>query len=346
MAKQTGIIKLTGKLGGNSYYYTKDNGYLVRKITSVDAERIRTDPAFARVRENNTDFGRCAWGVKLLRAAFIPLFAGAADTRMTSRLTQVVMAAMQSDTTNLPGMRRPESGDISLLRGFEFNKETSLKRVLKASYATDINREEGTCTVTITPAKKKLVMSQKGTTHFRFVIGVARIDFKTGAHAVEHIRSAEISVRKEAEAPLVFTSCILPASDESLFITLGIEYLQRVKGEFCVFQGKKYTALTLIYAEHRDIEKTTQEDNYTIFWRRKIKHSRRLRPSIHLNRIITQTCYPFSVRKSFVLRSVLSNSLEWKNLKRGPKPKNENRLYGDLLFHIRVHPILLCYYKV
>ena len=143
MAKQTGIIKLVGKLGKNSYYYTKDNGYLVRQITSVDAERIRTDPAFARVRENNTDFGRCAWGVKLLRTAFIPLFARAADTHMTSRLTQALTRIMKSDTASAPGMKSPESGDMGLLQGFEFNKETSLKRALKASYTTDVDHERG-----------------------------------------------------------------------------------------------------------------------------------------------------------------------------------------------------------
>lgn len=288
MAKQTGIIKLTGKLGDTVYYYDKDDGYLARKVTSVDAERIRNDPAFARVRENNTEFGRCAFGVKLLRAAFIPLFAGAADTHMTSRLTQAVLATMKSDKTSTPGMRRPDLGDIGLLRGFEFNKEVSLERVLRASYATDINREEGTCTVTITPSKKKLVMSHKGATHFRFVIGVARIDLKTGAHAVEHIRSAEISLRKEAEAPLVFTSGILPMDGESHFITLGVEYLQRVKDEYCMLHGKKYTALTLIYAEKaprrlRKAEKATTETRVatTRATRHDVpKYRKTLRPSL------------------------------------------------------------------
>ncbi|MBT1689413.1 hypothetical protein [Dawidia soli] len=286
MAKQTGIIKLVGKLGDNSYYYTKDNGYLVRKITSVDAERIRKDPAFARVRENNTEFGRCAFAVKLLRAAFIPLFAGAADTHMTSRLTQAMLTTMKSDTTSAPGMRRPDLGDLGLLRGFEFNKAASLEQVLKASYTTGINRQEGTCTVTITPSKKKLVMSHKGATHFRFVIGVARIDLKTGAHATEHIRSAEISLRKEVKAPLVFTGRIVPAREESLFITLGVEYLQRVNGEFCVLNGQKYTALMLIHAEkaHRNVERgTVQENNNIIFVWRAIMCSSPLRSAVYIN---------------------------------------------------------------
>lgn len=311
MAKQTGIIKLIGKLGGNSYYYTKDNGYLVRKITSVDAERIRTDPGFERVRENNTDFGRCAWGVKLLRAAFIPLFAGAADTRMTSRLTQAVMAAMQSDTTNMPGMRRPESGDMGLLRGFEFNKKTSLKRVLKASYATDIDHEKGICTVTITPSNKKLVLQHADAVRFRFVVGVARIDFKTGAHSVEHIRSEAMSSRMVARVPLTFTSRIMPVGDEFLFITLGVEYFRCGDGEYYVVEGKKYTVLTLIHAEraHRGMAAKTTKDKSHIFLRREIKRSLHLRPAVRINRTAIKRCYPFSTRNLYAPESALSEPI-------------------------------------
>ncbi|MBT1707064.1 hypothetical protein KK062_02460 [Fulvivirgaceae bacterium PWU5] len=312
MAKQTGTIKLIGKLGGNSYYYTKDNGYLVRKITSVDAERIRTDPAFERVRENNTDFGRCAWGVKLLRAAFIPLFAGAADTRMTSRLTQAVMAAMQFDTTNMPGMRRLESGDMGLLRGFEFNKETSLKRVLKASYATDVNHEKGICTVTITPSDKKLVLQHADASRFRFVVGIARIDFKTGAHSVEYIRSTEISTRKMETMPMVFTSRIMPVKNEFLLITLGIEYLRQVDGEYCVVEGKKYTVLTLIRVEKacRKKEKKTAHGKNRISWQRRITRALRLRPAVHINRFATKRCCLFSRRNRYVPELELPNPLK------------------------------------
>jgi hypothetical protein len=286
MAKQTGIILLVGKMGGKSYYYTKDNGYLVRNITSVDAERIRTDPAFARVRENNTDFGRCSWGVKLLRSAFIQLFARAADTHMTSRLTQVLTRSMKADTANAPGMRSPESGDMGLLRGFEFNKETSLKRALKASYSTDVDHERGICTVTITPSNGKLVLQHADAPRFRFVVGVARIDFWTGAHSVEHIRSTEISTRKVATAPMVFTSRIMPVNDEFVFITLGVEYLREVDGDYCVVEDKKYTVLTLVHVEkapRQPVEKSTEESNKTcvvVMHRYLRKYSRSLRPRV------------------------------------------------------------------
>ena len=59
MAKQKGIIKLTGKIGDLSFYKSKD-GYLAREKGGVDGERIKNDPAFARTRENGSEFGLAA----------------------------------------------------------------------------------------------------------------------------------------------------------------------------------------------------------------------------------------------------------------------------------------------
>jgi hypothetical protein len=230
---------------------------------------------------------------------------------MTSRLTQAVMAAMQSDTTNMPGMRRPESSDMRLLRGFEFNKETSLKRVLKASYTTDVDQERGICTVTITPSDKKLVLQHADATRFRFVVGVARIDFKTGAHSAEHIQSEAMSSRMVATTPLTFTSRIMPVGDEFLFVTLGVEYLRRVDDEYCVVEGKKYTVLTLIHAEkaQRGMAAKTTKDKSHVSLRRAINRSIYLRPAVRINRMVIKRCYPFSMCNPYAPEPTLSKPI-------------------------------------
>ena len=50
MAKQSGIIKLKGTVGGISFYKSKD-GYLAREKGGVDGDRIKKDPAFKRTIE-------------------------------------------------------------------------------------------------------------------------------------------------------------------------------------------------------------------------------------------------------------------------------------------------------
>jgi hypothetical protein len=250
MAKQKGIIKLIGKIGDRVYYYDRIRGYLVRKVTSVDAERIRSDPAFARVRENNAEFGHCAWMVKLLRAAFKPLFAGIADTRMTARLTKATIAMMHSDMTSGAGMRKPENGDAQVMRGFEFNKHASVETLLHATYQAGFDPKEEKCTLTITPPEsKKMVKAPKGATHFRLIAGMATIDFKTGNYILDTVRSEEMAVRQGTNAPLTLTSPLAPAAGEGLFITLGIEFLQRVNGAYCPLQSNEYNAMTLVHAE-------------------------------------------------------------------------------------------------
>lgn len=57
MAKQKGAHRLTGTIGELTYYKSK-NGYIVRETSPLSAQRLATDPAFARTRENNAEFGR------------------------------------------------------------------------------------------------------------------------------------------------------------------------------------------------------------------------------------------------------------------------------------------------
>ena len=74
MAKQTGIIKLKGTIGGISFYKTSD-GHLAREKGGVDKSRIQNDPAFQRTRENGEEFGRAGKGGKVLRNAIRLSFA-------------------------------------------------------------------------------------------------------------------------------------------------------------------------------------------------------------------------------------------------------------------------------
>ena len=120
MAKQTGIIKLKGTIGGISFYKTSD-GHLAREKGGVDKSRIQNDPAFQRTRENGSEFGRAGKGGKILRTAIRLLLQNAKDKRVVSRLTKTLVAVTKTDTTNERGLRTLQDGDLGLLLGFEFN---------------------------------------------------------------------------------------------------------------------------------------------------------------------------------------------------------------------------------
>ena len=103
MAKQTGIIKLKGTIGGISFYKTSD-GHLAREKGGVDKSRILNDPAFQRTRENGSEFGRAGKGGKVLRNAIRVLLQNAKDKRVVSRLTKDLLAIVKTDTINERGL--------------------------------------------------------------------------------------------------------------------------------------------------------------------------------------------------------------------------------------------------
>jgi hypothetical protein len=58
MARVESLIKLNGTIGDLSFYKSKSVGYQARMKTGVSGDRIANDPAFARTRENGSEFGR------------------------------------------------------------------------------------------------------------------------------------------------------------------------------------------------------------------------------------------------------------------------------------------------
>ena len=69
MAIQDGIFPLKGSIGNVTFVRTKGGVYRAQPKTSVNKERILSDRAFERTRENNAEFGRACKAAALLRLA-------------------------------------------------------------------------------------------------------------------------------------------------------------------------------------------------------------------------------------------------------------------------------------
>src|SRR5687767_3751785 len=98
MARQKGLIKIEGTLQDLTFYKTKD-GHLVKTKTNISKERIDSDPAFIRTRENGAEFGSSASSGKLTRDSFRNIAMNASDSKIVSRLTQVMTKIKNMDTT-------------------------------------------------------------------------------------------------------------------------------------------------------------------------------------------------------------------------------------------------------
>lgn len=246
MAKQSGIIKLEGTIGDVTFYKSQD-GMLARAKGGVSADRIQSDEAFQRTRENNSEFGRAGSAGKLLRLAFRNYLQNAADSKMVSRLTQAMMEVVKADTTSTRGQRNVLDGELELLEGFDFNINGKLSTTLFLAYTATIDRVIGLLNVVI-PAfvPANAISAPDGATHVRFVSGGAAIDFEKGSFELVNSQSVDIAVDATQSNAITLANQLTANSTNPLFLVLGVEFYQQVNGVSYALKGGKSNALCLV----------------------------------------------------------------------------------------------------
>lgn len=246
MARQTGIIKLKGTIGGISFYKTSD-GHLAREKGGVDASRIANDPAFQRTRENGSEFGRAGKGGKVLRNAIRILLQNAKDKRVVSRLTKDLLAIIKTDTTNDRGLRTLTEGDFNQLLGFEFNLNGKLGTTLFTPFVNAFDRVSGDATLDIAPFSPTLrIAAPTGTTHFKVVMGAAELDFENEASVFENDETAILPYSSADTAAIALTASLTANSTVDVVQVLGIEFYQEVNGQMYELKNGAYNALSVV----------------------------------------------------------------------------------------------------
>ncbi|MBK8312451.1 MAG: hypothetical protein IPL04_17635 [Chitinophagaceae bacterium] len=231
MARQKGIIKLDGTIGGITFYKSQD-GYLAREKGGVSADKIANDPNFQRTRENGEEFGRAGKAGKLLRNAIRAMLQNASDSRMVSRLTAEMVKVIQEDVTNVRGLRNVIDGEAELLEGFEFNIAGKLGTTIYAPFTATIDRVAGTLTANI-PAfvPINMIAAPGGSTHFKIVSTGAEIDFENETFVMDAQSTAVLPWDANPTAVINLVNAVTANSTHPLFLALGIEFYQEVNGQ-------------------------------------------------------------------------------------------------------------------
>lgn len=250
MGKQSGVIQIEGVVGNFSFYKTKD-GYRVRTKGGVSAERIATDPKFARTRENLSEFGRAGKGSKLLRSAMATAIVLSKDRKLVTRLTREMMRAVKADPLSPRGMRNIADGDTALLEGFEFNIASPLSTSLFAPYTAVIDRATGNLQVDFAPfVPETAITSPAGATHFELHAVAAELDFVNNLYKSEVAASGDLPINGTATAPLTLAMPLPANSAKPLFLALGISFVQLVNGNRYVMNNGTFNALALVKVSH------------------------------------------------------------------------------------------------
>ncbi|GAA3940975.1 hypothetical protein GO495_09480 [Chitinophaga oryziterrae] len=246
MPKQLSTGKIKGTIGDLTFYKSQD-GLMVKQKSEVSADRIATDPAYARTRENGREFGRAGKTGKVIRAAFSSLLSQVADNRVVSRLLQAIMVAQKSDTTSVRGERSIITGDATLLERFDFNIKSPLGAVLLAQFSAAVNRVTGAMTITI-PAfvPVKTIKAPDGATHFKVLGAAAAIDFVDETFVTASSASASIAYGLQEEGEVTLTQNLPANSEDHLFLVLGIEFYQQFNGSLYPLNSGNFNALTIV----------------------------------------------------------------------------------------------------
>jgi hypothetical protein len=255
MAKQTGVIRYSGNLGGISHYKMKGvTGDLAKIANGPSKEQIMKDPAFKRTRENNLEFGASAKTAKNLRVGLASVIKGFSDPQVAGRITKV-FKAINLEGTGPRGKRRIDlSLHRAMLDGFEFDKNISFGSVFTAQYSITENAARNESTIDIQPFNPlDYVNAPAGATHFRLINGLAvvsdvRYNAAQKAYAVvvptldglnDITYTPYLPLDSSIGTNTIITSTLpgLPtmSTDVSVVNVIGIEFFQEVGGEYYLF---------------------------------------------------------------------------------------------------------------
>jgi hypothetical protein len=231
MAKQKSpLIKLKGSIDDLTFYRTQD-GHLAKEKRGIEADRLRSDPAFHNTRMAMAEFGSAGQSARLFRQAWIDELAIASDSRVIGRSVKVMMKVLKSDTVNRKGSRKAALGDFSFLERFEFNIAAPLAACLRKDPSIGFNRVTGDAVINI-PAlvPVNFIAKPDMATHYRFFAVASAIDFGTGD--VTTIRGSSVEIPWNAsEAPAEAMRLTLPAnSTATVLVALGIQYTAQTNG--------------------------------------------------------------------------------------------------------------------
>ena len=167
MAKQRGIIKLTGSMDGLTFYkaYGKN---LVRKTRGPSKKQIMSGANFQRTREHISEFGACSKISTSFRSSLGEL-KPLTDGQFGNRLTKLFTFVTRHDE-GVRGQRPIKlSSHRKEFRDFECNIKYKLAKAIPGSFTISHNTERTAASVTIHGAQSRAIEGPEGATHFQLV---------------------------------------------------------------------------------------------------------------------------------------------------------------------------------
>lgn len=246
MAKANGILKIEGTIEDLTFY-KKDGQSFVRKKGGIAKERIMNDSNFIRTRENGAEFTHSANSGKILRGAVGNLAFKAKDSKLSSRLLQLMSKIKNLDTASARGLRKVSIGVTTTegkqqLKGFDFNNRAHLKSVLFAPY--ELNTSTGEIGFTNLIVAEHIHFPQ-GATHVSLQSAFLNLDFGTETSNISYSPITNVPINLTPINP-VLTPTSVPTGTGVQIYFLFISFYQEVNAVQYSLRNEEYNVLNII----------------------------------------------------------------------------------------------------
>ncbi|WP_400261416.1 hypothetical protein ACFX5U_16045 [Sphingobacterium sp. SG20118] len=246
MARVESLIKLNGTIGDLSFYKSKSVGYQARMKTGVSGDRIAKDPAFARTRENGSEFGRAQQEGKKLRDLLRDVLFENADNRFSARLASRLLKIIQMDAVNVRGARVLVPENMVMLEGLECNQRSSLKNITLKSLTVEFDRAIGDGFLTCSQLIPNLQIAKlSGATHVQYSLVLQEFSGDESDQRPAIQRSAYIKLGEIAPMDLEVMASLFPDPGKSVLVLVGTGYYQMVNDAYYPLANGQYNALTI-----------------------------------------------------------------------------------------------------
>jgi hypothetical protein len=224
MAKIISPFKISGSLGG-MVFYENEFGPQVKTKGGPSDWHMKNHENFKNARHNATEWKRATAGSRLLRAAIgNTLLNGVKNMRLSGRMNAPLLQVIKLDPVHDWGERMINTGNLSLLEGFELNHALSLEDALPLNVENCYTVDADKVLLEI-PAfrlrKKKGLPSQA--THYRLVSCVLTVDFDQRCYHRD-MQTGPLQAMGRKAGAAFNAEHALAASTAGRFWLLGIEF--------------------------------------------------------------------------------------------------------------------------
>ena len=246
MAKQAGAILIRGTIGNMTCRKTKD-GFLAQGKTGPTREQVLNDPEFEETRKMYNEFGAASRAAKILRDVFMEAIAPSFDNILQHRLTSVLRKVINSDTISATGERSLSYGDTRILKGFPWNINSDLRRILGFDVKAYADRKDGEVIFHIPAYVPTGCMKYNpSATHYRITVSAAELTWKAGGNSVALHTTDYLPIDDKRTYPISGMLLLTPGTNLPIAVCVKIDWHKEVNKKMYHLMNSRYNAAGIV----------------------------------------------------------------------------------------------------